>query len=470
MKIALVLQRLHLQKYLRRLTMEVDSIGEKGLVRGPSNVKDQRLASGFSQVLRRRMSSADGIVNPPPERVEGKEKPGVESGGKSEWVNLGTISRKAQTVSDLLLRHPTYKKDIWRIIHSELNQNKPYKKMQVGTRVSLNTRTHEISWDSLSLRHLKRASSGYRRTASYGIKSGALGERPALEGQEGPEWVNLGTISHKTQTVSDLLLRHPVYKREMWKIVHSELNNNRPYTKMRPGTKVYLNPQSLEIMWQGQDVNIQRSQALDGKDHTLSENSYGGVNGDDPISDGLVKAIQPYVGKPYDQVDCFQLVVEGLERLGVRYKGRGGLGERLIKMATKKGLPSNAYLNGEGLIKASGSEVYSKSILKVRNSETQARDVYKEMEPLLRKGFILSFSTPTRGHTGIVSQKDRSWTYINSGEMDHQIQHPSASKRVGEEYLTEEIKNWLALAEDRNESLVITLGQLKGDKLRGRTI
>ena len=150
--------------------------------------------------------------------------------------------------------------------------------------------------------------------------------------------------------------------------------------------------------------------------------------------------------------------------------GRGGLGEKLIKMAMRKGLPSNAYLNGEGLIKVSGSKVYSKSIIRVRDSETQARKVYKEMEPLLKKGFILSFSTPTRGHTGIVSQKNSSWTYINSGDMDHNVETPSDTKSVGEEYLMGEIENWLALAAKRDESLVITLGRLQEEKLRSFVI
>ena len=92
------------------------------------------------------------------------------------------------------------------------------------------------------------------------------------------------------------------------------------------------------------------------------------------------------------------------------------------------------------------------------------------MEPLLKKGFILSFSTPTRGHTGIVSQKDLFWTYINSGNMDHNVETPRETKSVGEEYLAEEIANWLALAAERDESLIITLGRLHEEKLRSFVI
>jgi hypothetical protein len=155
-----------------------------------------------------------------------------------------------------------------------------------------------------------------------------------------------------------------------------------------------------------------------------------------------------------------------LEKLGIRYGGRGGLGEHLVKMAVRKGLPWNAYLNGEGLIQASGSQIYSKSISRIRDIEGQARHLITDLEPLLEKGFILSFSTPTRGHTGIISQTERLWTFINSGDMDNQVDSQNASRGVGEESLTEEIKNWVKLAADRKEPLLVTLGQLVEEKLR----
>ena len=110
--------------------------------------------------------------------------------------------------------------------------------------------------------------------------------------------------------------------------------------------------------------------------------------------------------------------------------------------------------------------VYSKSITKVQDSVSQARHVFEEMKPLLRKGLILSFSTPTRGHTGIVSQRNLTWTYINSGNIDHQIGTRAAPKGVGEELLREEIKNWIKLAGDRKEPIQITLGRLNENKLR----
>ena len=164
-------------------------------------------------------------------------------------------------------------------------------------------------------------------------------------------------------------------------------------------------------------------------------------------------------------MNCFELVAQGLEGAGIRYYGRNGLGERLVKMATEKGLSSNHYLTGEGLIETSGSPIYSKSIQKIRNSKTEAREVYQELKPFLHEGLILSFSTPTRGHTGIVSQRGQNWTYINSGHMDHRLEGRT-SRGVGEEFLSAEIRNWFRLAANRKESLQITVGRLDEDKLR----
>ena len=164
-------------------------------------------------------------------------------------------------------------------------------------------------------------------------------------------------------------------------------------------------------------------------------------------------------------MNCFELVVQGLEELGIQYYGRGGLGERLVKMATENGLSINHYLSGEGLIETSGSQIYAKSVPKVRNSKKEALRLYQEVKPLLQEGMILSFSTPTRGHTGIISRREQDWTYINSGYMDHRIEG-RASKGVGEEFLNAEIRNWFRLAAERTEPLQITVGRLEEDKLQ----
>ncbi len=100
------------------------------------------------------------------------------------------------------------------------------------------------------------------------------------------------------------------------------------------------------------------------------------------------------------------------------------------------------------------------------NWKQQAQALIREMEPLLDKGQILSFSTEKRGHTGIVSQQDNQWTFINSGRLDNSVASGSVRHGVGEEVLQEEIHNWFKLAHAKRETLTVTLGRLEQSKIR----
>jgi hypothetical protein len=279
--------------------------------------------------------------------------------------------------------------------------------------------------------------------------------------------VVLGTISSENPTVSNLLIKHPVYGKDCWNIIYSDQNRAKPYTRIQTGTVVYLEPKTLEILW-NHPSGFPAPEPLSPPpkmNRQCCETRSRTVGDPKSISERMVSAVKQHVGKPYEEINCYELLVEGLKELGVRYHGSGGLAQRLVKMAAGKGLPKNAYLNGEGLIASSGSRVYYRSISGIRDSDAQARKVIREMEPLLKNGYILSFSTPTRGHTGIVSQNDINWTFINSGRMDHLPGTDQAPKGVGEESLYEEIRNWFRLAARRGESLQITLGCLNEEKL-----
>ncbi|MBW2709700.1 MAG: hypothetical protein JRD04_10600 [Deltaproteobacteria bacterium] len=258
------------------------------------------------------------------------------------------------------------------------------------------------------------------------------------------------------------MIKHPAYGKGCWNIIASGINRAKAYTTMPDGSHVYLNPETRELTWNTDRAPAARAAKADSPDFQAKQVPSRKPN---PFSAELVKAVKPYLGKPYKEMNCFELVAQGLEGAGIQYYGRDGLGNRLMKMATKEGLPSNHYLTGEGLIETSGSQIYAKSVPKIRDSKAEAHKVFQEVRPLLHEGLILSFSTPTRGHTGIVSQRDRNWTYINSGHMDHRIEGRT-SKSVGEEVLISEIRNWFRLAANRRESLQITVGRLDEDKLR----
>ena len=395
------------------------------------------------------------------EAVEtGKGKPvlsnGLQAGRKSsqgpELVQIGTLSKSKPTVSELLIKHPAYGKNCWNILFSGKNQDKSYTTIPGGSSIYLNPETLEISWNNP-----KAPGNATPAPAVPGI-----GTQTKNNMQKNTEPVFLGALSKSDSTVSELLIKHPAYGKDCWNILSSSINRDKTYTAIPDGSRIYLNPKTLEVVWNGNRDPAELAVQADPPD--LRANRIQ-PRESDPFSTGLVKALKPYLGKPYKEINCFELVAQGLEGVGIRYYGRDGLGERLVKMATKNGLSSNHYLTGEGLIETSGSPIYSKSISKIRNSKTEALRVYQEVEPLLHEGLILSFSTPTRGHTGIVSQREQNWTYINSGRMDNRIEG-RASRGVGEEFLSAEIRNWFRLAAKRKEALQITVGRLDEEKLR----
>jgi len=265
--------------------------------------------------------------------------------------------------------------------------------------------------------------------------------------------------------VSHLLIQHRQYGRDCWRIIHSEQNRHKPYTKVQPGTAIFLDPETLEISWGPESTQVQPTASAMQAAQSHWTDEHARINGLDSLSTRLANAVEAYIGRSYEEIDCYELVVRGLVTLGIRYHGTGGLRENLVKMAAREGLPRNAYFNGEGLIEASGTKVYSKSFLRIKDSEAQAREVMNELNPLLKKGLIVSFSTHTKGHTGIVSRKNSDWTFINSGKMDHPLDIGNKAKLVGEEALSEEMKDWFELAASLKESLKITVGRLDEKKL-----
>lgn len=310
--------------------------------------------------------------------------------------------------------------------------------------------TQNIKFSSILNQQMAPKNSGQCLEVNPGLKNGEMAKSREL--------VLLGTITQSDPTVSNLLIKHADYRKDCWRIIHSERNCDKPYRTIQAGTQIYIDPDSREIIWgKKADHSIMKREPISRENTSKPPKS--------SFSTGLVDAVKPYMGKAYEEVDCYELVVNGLEKMGIRYRGAHGLKNRLVKMAVEKGLPDNTYISDEGLIKASGSPVYSRSILRIDNPETQANHVIKEMEPYLEKGLILSFSTHTKGHTGIVSKKDDTWTFINSRNMDHNIGIRGRAKGVGEETLSEEIRNWFNLAFRKNESLGITVGRLDESKL-----
>lgn len=280
-----------------------------------------------------------------------------------------------------------------------------------------------------------------------------------------PDLVSIGTVTRQNPNVSSLLIKQPAYRKECWNILFSPINRDKPYTQIRSGTEIFLNPETREIVWGTMRQAPEEPAALAKVEAQRPAELEKAADSTQDLSDRLIGAVKPYFGKPYREIDCYELLVKGLTNLGVRYAGAGGLGRKLMLMAKEQGLPMNAYFNGEGLIAASGSTVYTKTLLRVRSPQHQAAQVLREIEPHLEKGQILSFSIHSRGHTGIVSRANDTWTLINSGRMDHALNAGDLPKGVGEESLEAEVRDWFELARARGESLRITLGRLNEQQL-----
>ena len=312
----------------------------------------------------------------------------------------------------------------------------------------------------------KTAPSGFREMLSHRqtqearstgtAEAGA--QHPASSPGTSPAPVKIGTVSSKNPTVSNLLIKHPSFGKDCWNIIYSKMNRDKGYTRIQEGTDIFINPHTRELLW-GDMPGLVDTRCMTAEKTTPPEPPPSA------LGKQLSEAVRPMIGNPYEDMNCYELVVKGLDKIGIRYGGKGGLGRQLMAMAAGRGMPANAYLNGEGIIRHSGAALYRRTFNSVVDVEAESRQVIEELTPHLETGGILSFSTESRGHTGIVSRREGIWTYINSGVMDNALENGSVRKGVGEEALDREIRNWLQSAASRKESLVITFGRLSSRKL-----
>lgn len=382
---------------------------------------------------------------------------------------LGVISNSTPTVSHLLHSHPRLKKDTWNILAAAGNKDKDFSQLAAGTQVVFDHLSGEITWQQPEKGvsaaptevHPVSPDSVEASTKTSVIISGLQEHSPANRKKP----LLLGVIDNTNTTVSHLLAQHSLYGRQTYEILANAVNQDKPFNQIPLGTPIYLNPKTLDITWNRSQPVGPAPAALTARQREIRP---ADVNKVEPegVAANLTEAVQPYLGTSYHEIDCYELLVKGLDRMDIPYGGKNGLFTKLTTMARDKGMPVNAYLNGEGIVKAAGSLVYSKSYSNVVNWQEDAEMLFGDIEPLLDKGQILSFSTQSRGHTGIVSQQGNQWTFINSGRQDNPVAMKSVPRGVGEEILHKEIRNWFKLAHSKNETLMVTLGQLEQDKIR----
>ena len=391
-----------------------------------SNDNNTSRSSNFSNVLNHHAVSGQdsirhNIVNP------------IQKENHS--ISLGTINTQKSSVAHLLLSNPDLKSNTWSIIHNPINSNKDFKQIPVGQEIIYNTSTGELSWN-------KENSKSTEIITAQTSKN----PQPPLP-LESDNKILLGTLDKQSSTVSELLSSHTDFKSQRWNIIFSDTNKHKPFTKIPEGSQVYIDNKSKEITW------ISPGSSSPASDNTRI------------MTHKLDDAVKPFIGTAYDSIDCYTLVVHGLKNMGINYQGEGSLSLQLLQMARAEGRADNTYFNGEGITQAIGEKVYSKSIIRPHNIQQQSQDIYHEMKALMQKGDILSFSLESKGHTGVISQNQNQWTFINSGRLDHSINKEAPKNGVGEESLVDEINNWIKLAQEKKESLKITIGRLDTQKL-----
>lgn len=360
-------------------------------------------------------------------------------------VFVGQISKAAPTVSQVMVDNGQFSGRSWDIIHSPINRDKPYTKVAEGTKIFLNPQNGELLW---------------------GRDKGMVVERqnpvPESSAGDGSHRSVLGTLDGQTPTISHLLAASGEFDAQKWQILALPVNSGKDFRHIPSGATISIDPQTKELFWDREESACVASASGVEKQESLLPQR--------PVAEGVVdlsEAVREFIGVPYSQLDCYSLVVKGLKNIGVPYGGANGLYRRLTEMARAKGLPANAYLTGEGLVEATGSKVLYEAFHVVDQPERTAREIFEKMNRVLEPGQILSFSTPTRGHTGIVSrQTNGDWTFINSGRMDHPIRRARSAKEVGEEDLLAELVNWFQLARRRHESLTVTLGNVELAKVQ----
>ncbi|MBF0548984.1 MAG: hypothetical protein HQK60_00475 [Deltaproteobacteria bacterium] len=185
---------------------------------------------------------------------------------------------------------------------------------------------------------------------------------------------------------------------------------------------------------------------------------------DSSLGQSLVDAARSkHLGKPRSSENCYELMANLLEDVGVNYYGPTGVYSHLVNKAKQEGKAGNAYLTGEGLTGTiCAPQDVSRLIISKADLKNPAKVVdlvWQKLEPQLKEGDILSFSSKRSGHTGVVGRYQGEWSYINSGYADHPV-HSTAksSHRVEEETLKDEVLVHVKRARKHNQDLMITLG------------
>ncbi|OQX62286.1 MAG: hypothetical protein B5M55_08030 [Desulfococcus sp. 4484_242] len=117
----------------------IGSVDRQGMDNRPLGpcLKNVQGSSGFEAALRQEITAC--LCESHPDRAARScQAP------SRELVHLGVISRENPTVSHLLISHPDYGGDCWKIIHSEVNAQKAFRSIREGEDIFIDPVTREL--------------------------------------------------------------------------------------------------------------------------------------------------------------------------------------------------------------------------------------------------------------------------------------------------------------------------------------
>jgi len=179
------------------------------------------------------------------------------------------------------------------------------------------------------------------------------------------------------------------------------------------------------------------------------------------ISDGVMKTpvtnVDPTVKNlrsRFENKDCLEFLAGILEESGIAYYGEKGMANTLVAKARNEGKNTNTYLTGEGITHAlckNPVTIHVKS-----NSSDSFEEIWNKIKPHMKKDAILSFSSQSFGHTGIIEKVADRLTFLNSSGIKGK---PKTYKVLAEEP-KHEIRTWIQRAQRQKAFLDITIGAI----------
>jgi hypothetical protein len=163
-----------------------------------------------------------------------------------QYITVGQISAQTPTVSHILRTNRDFGENYWQIINSDENKNKPFTTMKEGDLLSINPKTKELFWE--------HPPAGEEKSRFTLIKNQLDRILPPAS-----ETVPLGVLDKTTPTISHVVMNNENIKGYHWDIIHAGINKGKPYSTLPQGTRVSIDPNTLELLFSKPQQHVEKS-------------------------------------------------------------------------------------------------------------------------------------------------------------------------------------------------------------------